>query len=84
MEYDKPMSGADVLVRLDPELKQRLEEIAARSGRSPAELAHDAISSFVTGDDWIRAAVEEGLREADAGLFLSEEEQAAAYKRWTS
>lgn len=78
------MSDTDVLVRLDPEVKLRLEEIAARSGRSPGELANDAISSFVRGDDWIRAAIEEGLREADAGLFLSEEEQAAAYERWTS
>lgn len=82
--YSARMSETDVLVPLDAELRRRLDRLASQSGRSPTELAREAIANLVEADDWLREAIEEGLREAEAGLFLSEEEQAAAYKRWTS
>ena len=79
------MAESTVLtVRLDPHLKQRLEALANCTKRSKSFLAAEAIAAYVELNTWQVAKVEEGLRQADAGEFMSDEEVAEAYQRWTS
>ncbi len=79
------MSDSSVLtIRLASDLKQRLESLAKSTNRSKSFLAAEAISAFVELNTWQIGKIEEGVRQADAGEFMTDEEVADAYKRWTS
>lgn len=69
-------------VELPVQLKSRLEELAKAAEFSSAELAVDAISSYVDLQEWQIRQIEAGVREADAGDFASDEEVAAVFTRW--
>jgi len=69
-------------VELPVQLKGRLEEIAKTSEMSSAELAVNAISSYVEIQEWQIRQIEEGVREADAGGFANDEEVAAVFAKW--
>jgi RHH-type transcriptional regulator, rel operon repressor / antitoxin RelB len=69
-------------VELPVQLKGRLEEIAKTSEMSSAELAVNAISSYVEIQEWQIRQIEEGIREADAGEFVNDEEVAAVFAKW--
>jgi predicted transcriptional regulator len=69
-------------VELPVQLKGRLEEIAKTSEISSAELAVNAISSYIEIQEWQIRQIEEGIREADAGEFANDEEVAAVFAKW--
>jgi RHH-type rel operon transcriptional repressor/antitoxin RelB len=77
-----PMTRMTVEVPL--EVKQRLESLARATDQSEAHLATEAISSYIELQEWQIRQIEEGLREADAGDFASDEEVAAVFARWTN
>ncbi len=77
-----PMTRMTVEVPL--EVKQRLESLARATDQSEARLATEAISSYVELQEWQIRQIEDGLREADAGDFASDEEVAAVFARWTN
>jgi predicted transcriptional regulator len=58
----------------DPILTARLEAAARRRGVSPDMLAAEAIASFLDIEEDFRSAVEQGVREADSGVFATAEE----------
>lgn len=64
---------------IDKELEERLERQAARVHRHPAELAADVIRHYLEYEEWFAHAVEEGVREADAGDLIEHKEVKA---RW--
>tara|TARA_B100000315_G_scaffold75949_1_gene69482 strand:+ start:3006 stop:3257 length:252 start_codon:yes stop_codon:yes gene_type:complete len=72
-----------VTVRLDPELKAKLEKLAESTNRTKSFLAAEAIRTYVDVNAWQVAEIESAIAEADAGDFLTETEQAQAYKHWT-
>ncbi len=69
-------------VELPVQLKDRLEEIAKTADVPSTDLAVDAINSYVEIQEWQIHQIEEGLREADAGDFASDEEVAAVFAKW--
>lgn len=69
-------------VELPVQLKDRLEEIAKTTDVPSADLAVDAITSYVEIQEWQIRQIEEGLREADAGDFAGDEEVAAVFAKW--
>ncbi len=70
-------------VRLDDEIKQRLERLAVSTQRSKSFLAAEAIRQFVESNEWQVAETQAALAEADAGDFASEAELAAFAARWS-
>lgn len=80
------MSGPTtrMTVELPLDLKERLEELARATDQPEARLATEAISSYVELQEWQIQQVREGLREADAGDFASDEEVAAVFAKWTN
>jgi RHH-type rel operon transcriptional repressor/antitoxin RelB len=71
-------------VELPLEVKERLEGLARVTDQSESRLATEAIASYVDLQEWQIRQIEEGLREADAGDFASDEEVAAVFARWTN
>lgn len=64
-------------VHFTPEQEQRLAQIAASTGTDPEVLVKDATMRLLQEDARFRAAVREGLAQADCGEFIEEEEMDA-------
>jgi predicted transcriptional regulator len=69
-------------IRLDDELKHRLDRMAESTQRSTSFLAAEAIRKFVENNEWQIAEIREALKEAEAGDFAAEKDIAAAAKKW--
>jgi RHH-type transcriptional regulator, rel operon repressor / antitoxin RelB len=59
-----------VTLRLEPDIRKRLDKLAKATERSRAALAAEAVRQFVELNEWQIAAIEEGVREADKGRFI--------------
>lgn len=71
-----------VTARIDEETQDRLEQLARATERSRSWLVADAIRRYVKEEGWQVAAIEEGVRQADAGAFATDEEVKAAFAEW--
>lgn len=72
-----------VTTRIDAETQARLEQLAKATERSRSWLIADAVRRYVADESWQVAAIEEGVRQADAGDFASEEEVKTAFAEWS-
>ncbi len=59
-----------VTLRLEPDIRKRLDKLAKATERSRAALAAEAVRQFVELNEWQIAAIKEGVRDADKGLFI--------------
>ena len=71
-------------VRLDDDVKDRLDRLATSTQRSKSFLAAEAIREYVESNEWQIAEIEAALAEADAGDFAGEDEVAALAGRWSA
>ncbi|AAS96511.1 MULTISPECIES: CopG family ribbon-helix-helix protein [Nitratidesulfovibrio] len=71
-----------VTTRLDPETQLQLEALAKATDRTRSWLIADAVRRYVEEESWQVAAIAEGLRQADAGDFASDEEVASSFAKW--
>ena len=60
-------------IRLEPELKQRLDGLAEATQRSKSFLAAQAIREFVDMNEWQIQEIRRALVEADGDDFASDE-----------
>ena len=60
-------------IRLEPELKQRLDGLAESTQRSKSFLAAQAIREFVDLNEWQIQEIRRALVEADSDDFASDE-----------
>ena len=74
--------SATVTIRLESDLKQRLEQLAEAMQRSKSFLAVQAIREFVDLNEWQVQEVEQAILEADRGDFASDEDVAAVFGKW--
>ncbi len=58
-------------IRLDDDLKEQLERLAAATRRSKSFLAAEAIREFIELNEWQIREIQQAFREADAGEFAS-------------
>jgi len=61
-------------IDLSPEQQSRLAELAARDGRSAAELVQDAVTRFLDHEAHFAAAVRLGLEAAERDDFVPADE----------
>jgi len=66
------MASARFSLRLEPELKQWLEEEAKRKDRSAGYIATQAIETLKQASEQKRRIINEAMVEADKGEFISE------------
>jgi predicted transcriptional regulator len=64
-------------VRLEDDVKERLDVLAEVTQRSKSFLAAEAIRSHVENHEWQIGEIQAALKEADAGDFASDKDVAA-------
>lgn len=69
-------------LRLEDDVKERLDRLADATQRSKSFLAAEAIREFVDNNEWQIGEIKVALQEADAGDFASDLELAAVAKKW--
>jgi len=76
------MSSTTITVRLDTEVKDKLEQLAESTQRSKSYLASEAIREFVEGNAWQIAETRAAFKEADAGDFATDAEVKKLRRKW--
>ena len=69
-------------VRLDDEVKERLDVLAEATQRSKSFLAAEAIRAYVENNEWQIGEIRAALQEADAGDFASDKDVAVLGRKW--
>lgn len=69
-------------IRLEPELKERLDQLANATQRSKSYLAVEALRDFIELNEWQVREIKEAIKEADGGDFATEKALAKTRKRW--
>jgi predicted transcriptional regulator len=69
-------------IRLDDELKEQLDRLAAATQRSKSFLASEAIREFIELNEWQVQEIQQALKEADAGEFASDGEVKQTFAKW--
>ena len=78
------MPGSSVLtLRLDPQLKKKLDRLSSAMNRSRSFLAAEAVREYVALNDWQIAEIKKGIAEADRGVFASDADVKATIRKWT-
>jgi predicted transcriptional regulator len=75
---------APVSVRLETDLNDRLSAIAAALDRPKSWIIEQAVRNFVAVQEWQLAAIDEGIKEADAGELIPHEDVEAWVRSWGS
>ena len=68
-------------VPFTPEEEAQLRQIAAKAGTDAERLVKDAALRLLQEEARFRAAVREGIAEADRGEFIEEEEMDARFEQ---
>lgn len=74
--------SSTMTVRLDDEVKARLEKLAGATQRSKSFLASQAIQEFDEINEWQIREARAALKEADAGDFATDAEVRTLAKKW--
>jgi RHH-type transcriptional regulator, rel operon repressor / antitoxin RelB len=69
-------------LRLEDDVKARLDKLADATQRSKSFLAAEAIREFVENNEWQIREIKAAIKEANAGDFASDAEVAALAKKW--
>ena len=69
-------------VRLEDDVKDRLDALAEATQRSKSFLAAEAIRAYVENNEWQIGEIQAALNEADAGDFADDKEVAALARKW--
>ena len=69
-------------IRLEDEVKDRLDRLAESTQRSKSFLAAQAIREFVETNEWQIAEIQAALAEADAGDFAGDKDVTALAEKW--
>ena len=68
-----------ITVRINVEMKEQLEKLVKASARPRSILIVDALQEYLAVNQWQIHAIEEGIRQADAGHLIPHEE---LRKKW--
>jgi predicted transcriptional regulator len=68
------MSAKTINVRLPEALYNQIEELAKATARTKSFLTIDALTHYVERESWQIRDIHEGIKEADAGEFATEDQ----------
>ena len=69
-------------IRLEAELKTRLDKLSLATHRSRSFLAAEAVREFIELNEWQIGEVEKAIKEADAGDFATDQEARKIFNKW--
>jgi predicted transcriptional regulator len=73
---------APVSVRLEAALNDQVTAIAATLDRPRSWVIEQAVRDFVAMQEWQLAAIDEGIKAADAGRVVAHEDVVAWVRSW--
>jgi predicted transcriptional regulator len=77
------MADSPVLTwRVKPALKRKLDKVAAALDRPRSWILNQALESYLEQQSWQVAEIKQGLAEAEAEDFASEDEVKAVFEKW--
>jgi predicted transcriptional regulator len=76
------MASVQLSVRMDPQIKARLENEARLEDRSASYIIQRALDQYLSAKEYKRRALEEAATEADKGVFISDEAMTAWVSSW--
>ncbi|MCE2688773.1 MAG: hypothetical protein LW862_02865 [Rubrivivax sp.] len=68
------MSAKTINVRLPEALYNQIEELARATARTKSFLTIDALTHYVERESWQIRDIHEGIKEADAGEFATDDQ----------
>ena len=71
-----------VTFRLDAEKRAELDAVAKALDRDRSYVLTEAVDAYLAVHRWQLDHIQEGLRQAEAGEFASDDEVEAAFDRW--
>ena len=69
-------------IRLEPELKGRLDQLAEATSRSKSFLAAEAIRDFVELNEWQIQEIKDAIKEADNDDFATDKAVNKTLRKW--
>lgn len=69
-------------VRLEPDIKERLDALADVTQRTRSFLAAEAIREYVEVNEWQLREIRNALAEAETGDFASDEDVRGIARNW--
>ncbi|MGI8770101.1 MAG: CopG family ribbon-helix-helix protein [Acidobacteriaceae bacterium] len=76
------MAKVSVSFRTDEKKVRQLDKLARQQRCDRTQLIDEAIDSYIEYSKWQQEQIRASIREADAGIYASDEEVAAAFARW--
>ena len=76
------MTAKTINVRLPEALYKQIEELATATARTKSFLAVDALTQYVQSEAWQIRDIHEGIKEADAGEFATDEQVKAVFDKY--
>ena len=75
------MARTTVTVRIEPDTRQALDDIAAALDRDRSHVINEALAAYIDIHRWQVEHIRQGLREADAGKFVPDDEVERTIRR---
>lgn len=74
--------SSTMTIRLEADLKARLDKLAEATHRSKSYLAAEAVREYIELNEWQLQEIQTAIIEADAGDFASDESVNAVFGKW--
>jgi len=74
--------SSTMTIRLDADLKTRLDKLADATHRSKSYLAAEAVREYIELNEWQLQEIQTAITEADAGDFASDEAVNTVFGKW--
>ena len=74
--------SSTMTIRLEDDIKNRLDSLAEATQRSKSFLAAEAIREFVEINEWQIREIKAAIGEADAGDFASDKDVRVLARKW--
>ena len=69
-------------IRLEPDVKDRLDRLAEATSRSKSFLAAEAIRDFIELNEWQIQEIKDAIKEADNGDFATDKAVNETLSKW--
>jgi RHH-type transcriptional regulator, rel operon repressor / antitoxin RelB len=73
---------ATLSIRIDAEMKKRLDSLSRQAKRSKSFLAAEAIAAYVESEEWQLGELQAGIAELESGQSVSHEKVAKWLNSW--
>ena len=64
---------APISLRLEPQVKERLEHLAQATHRSRSQLISEAVNRYLETEEWQAQGIQEAIEQAEAGELIEHE-----------